>query len=241
MAMELRFISVDEHVQEHPGVWTQRLSRAKWGERIPHVAKNAAGEERWLIDGREISLDGVADCGALLAERSANPQRWADVPAAVYDPQERLTAMDAAGIDMLHVPYKTSAMPDLMSGQVNIGFEPPGSAIPLIKTGKVRAIAYTGNKRNSGFPDLPALGEMYPGLEISSSLSFFVPAGTPGAIVTRLHAELSKATQTPEVNKRILDNGLEPAFLSPEEAAASLRREAELMGRIIKAKGIKID
>ena len=47
-----KFISVDEHVQEHPDVWTKRLSAAKWGERIPHVAKNADGKERWLIDGR---------------------------------------------------------------------------------------------------------------------------------------------------------------------------------------------
>jgi hypothetical protein len=75
-----KFISVDEHVQEHPAVWTKRLSRAKWGERIPHVAKNSHGNERWLIDGREIAMDGVADCGAAMAQRTENPQRWADVP-----------------------------------------------------------------------------------------------------------------------------------------------------------------
>ncbi|MEO6163784.1 MAG: amidohydrolase family protein [Candidatus Binatia bacterium] len=103
-----RFISVDEHVQEHPAVWTTRLSQAKWGERIPHVAKNSNGNERWLIDGREIAMDGVADCGAAMAQRTENPQRWADVPVAVYDPQERLKAMDAAGIDYA-VLYPTVA------------------------------------------------------------------------------------------------------------------------------------
>jgi len=106
--MNNSFISADEHVQEHPEVWTKRLSRAKWGERIPHVERNANGVERWLVDGRKIDLTGVADCGAAMAERTKNPQRWADVPAAVYDPKERLTAMDTAGIDCA-VLYPTVA------------------------------------------------------------------------------------------------------------------------------------
>lgn len=108
MSITNTFISVDEHVQEHPEVWTKRLSRQKWGERIPHVAKSDNGNERWLIDGREIALDGVADCGAVMAERTKCPQRWADVPAAVYDPKERLKAMDEAGIDYA-VLYPTVA------------------------------------------------------------------------------------------------------------------------------------
>ena len=106
--MNNSFISVDEHVQEHPEVWTKRLSQAKWGERIPHVERNSKGAERWFVDGREIDLAGVADCGAAMAERTQNPQRWADVPAAVYDPKQRLKAMDAAGIDYA-VLYPTVA------------------------------------------------------------------------------------------------------------------------------------
>jgi len=102
------FISVDEHVQEHPDVWTKRLSRQTWGGRIPRVEKNSNGSERWFVDGREIQLNGVADCGAAMAERTQNPQRWAEVPAVVYDPKERLKAMDAAGIDYA-VLYPTIA------------------------------------------------------------------------------------------------------------------------------------
>ena len=108
MTTRSTFISVDEHVQEHPEVWTKRLSRAKWGERIPHVAKNGAGQERWLIDGREIGLNGVADCGAVMTQRSELPQHWAEVPAAAYDAKQRLTAMDAAGIEYA-VLYPTVA------------------------------------------------------------------------------------------------------------------------------------
>ena len=106
--MNNSFISVDEHVQEHPEVWTKRMSRAKWGERIPHVEHSSNGVESWVVDGRKIDLAGVADCGAAMADRTQNPQRWADVPAAVYDPKERLKAMDAAGIDYA-VLYPTVA------------------------------------------------------------------------------------------------------------------------------------
>jgi predicted TIM-barrel fold metal-dependent hydrolase len=102
------FISVDEHVQEHPEVWAKRLSRAKWGDRIPRVEKNSDGVEHWIVDGRRIDLAGVADCGAVMPDRTMNPQRWSEVPASVYDPEERLRAMDAAGIDYA-VLYPTIA------------------------------------------------------------------------------------------------------------------------------------
>jgi predicted TIM-barrel fold metal-dependent hydrolase len=102
------FISVDEHIQEHPEVWTKRLSRAKWGDRIPCVERNSDGVEHWIIDGRRIDLAGVADCGAVMPDRTINPQRWSEVPASVYDPEERLRAMDAAGIEYA-VLYPTVA------------------------------------------------------------------------------------------------------------------------------------
>ncbi len=148
---------------------------------------------------------------------------------------------DAAGVDMLNVPYKNSAMPDLIGGQVNVAFEPPASAIAQIKGGKIKALAYTGSKRNPAMPEVPTLSETYPGLEMPSWLGVWVAAGTPPAIIQRLHAEFAKATNTPEVTKRLLDNGLEPAITSPEETAALIQREADQMSRIIKAKNIKIE
>lgn len=99
MTIKRAFISVDEHVQEHPQVWSQRLSRARFGDRIPHIEKNPAGAERWIVDGREVSIGGVADCGAVMEDRTKNPQHWSEVPASVYDPVERLKAMDAAGVE----------------------------------------------------------------------------------------------------------------------------------------------
>ncbi|HZA56589.1 MAG TPA: hypothetical protein VE616_20260, partial [Candidatus Udaeobacter sp.] len=93
------FISVDEHVQEHPAVWTRRISKQKWGRRIPHIEQRTDGTECWVIDGRELDLRGVAEGGAVMPDRNQNPQRWQDVPAVVYDPWERLKAMDRDGVD----------------------------------------------------------------------------------------------------------------------------------------------
>jgi uncharacterized protein len=108
MTTNYPFISVDEHVQEHPEVWTKRLSRARFGDRIPHIERTSAEVERWVVDGRELNLAGVADCGAAMEDRTKNPRRWSDVPACVYDPKERLKIMDAAGIDYA-VLYPTIA------------------------------------------------------------------------------------------------------------------------------------
>lgn len=80
-------------------MWVDRLSKAKWGDRIPHVAREPDGTERWVVDGKPLALSGVASVGALMPNRSVEPQRWNDVPKAAYQPRDRLVAMDAAGID----------------------------------------------------------------------------------------------------------------------------------------------
>jgi predicted TIM-barrel fold metal-dependent hydrolase len=93
-------ISVDDHVQEPPDLWTARLSRAKWGDRIPHVVKRDDGTERWVVDGQELSMPGVALAGAVMPDRAREPQTWDEVPKIAYDPTERLKALDADGVDV---------------------------------------------------------------------------------------------------------------------------------------------
>ncbi len=108
--MELRhgLISVDDQVQEHPRVWTDRMSASRWGDRIPHVERLSDGTDRWVIDGQPAGADGVASAGALLADRASTPGTWQDVPAAAYLAEERLRAMDADGVDY-SVLYPTVA------------------------------------------------------------------------------------------------------------------------------------
>jgi uncharacterized protein len=99
--MELKYglISADDHVQEHPDVWTSRMSRQKWGDQIPHVEEQTDGSECWMVAGQRISLPGVAIAGAVTVDRAQAPTRWEDVPAMVYKPHERLKAMDLNGVD----------------------------------------------------------------------------------------------------------------------------------------------
>jgi len=99
MEIKLGLISADDHVQEHPGVWTARMSRDRWADRIPHVTRMADGNDAWIVDGRPLSLPGVAVAGAAMADRVREPQHWDEVPRAVFSAQERLKAMDADGVD----------------------------------------------------------------------------------------------------------------------------------------------
>jgi predicted TIM-barrel fold metal-dependent hydrolase len=99
--MELKhgLISADDHVQEHPEVWTSRMSRAKWGDRIPHLAQIHDDREEWMIEGWRIPLRGIALANAAMGDRAQEPKHWNEVPRAVFSPTERLKAMDIDGID----------------------------------------------------------------------------------------------------------------------------------------------
>jgi predicted TIM-barrel fold metal-dependent hydrolase len=99
MELKYGFISADDHVQEHPEVWTKRMAKAKWGDRLPHVERQGDGTERWVVDGKQVDLPGVALAGAAMPDRAREPQRWEEVPKVAYDPRERLTAMDVDGVD----------------------------------------------------------------------------------------------------------------------------------------------
>lgn len=97
MALHAGLISVDDHVQEPPDLWTSRLSRSQWGDRVPRLV-NGSGATVWVADGVKLLGDGVARAGAFLPDRAQECARWEEVPLAAYRPSERLKAMDAAGI-----------------------------------------------------------------------------------------------------------------------------------------------
>ena len=99
MELKYGFISCDDHVQEHAEVWTKRMTKAKWGDRIPHVERLSDGTERWVVDGKKVDLAGVAIAGATMPDRAREPQRWDEVPKVTYTPRERLAAMDVDGVD----------------------------------------------------------------------------------------------------------------------------------------------
>jgi predicted TIM-barrel fold metal-dependent hydrolase len=101
-------ISVDDHVQEPPNVWTDRLSKSQWGERIPHLERTPEGSDRWVLNGKVLLGGAAAKTGALMPDRNLEPRLWDEVPPAAHAPAERLKAMDAAGVDY-SVLYPTVA------------------------------------------------------------------------------------------------------------------------------------
>jgi predicted TIM-barrel fold metal-dependent hydrolase len=98
MARPCRIFSAVDHVVEHPEVWTQRLSKSRWGDRIPHLERSSDGTDCWVLDDRKIPLSDAMHVGALMSERGVVPTSWNDVPKTAFVPAERLKAMEQDGV-----------------------------------------------------------------------------------------------------------------------------------------------
>ncbi len=145
----------------------------------------------------------------------------------------------AAGIDLLHVPYKSSPLPDVMSGQVDMIFESP--LLVAKNSGRLRPLGVVSARRNPRMPDVPAIAEVLPGFEVTGWLGAFVPAGTPQPIVQRLNRELVGAIQAPDFRKRLDELMLDPGGGSPEEFAAYVKAMAERVGGVIRRANIRAE
>ena len=149
-----------------------------------------------------------------------------------------------AKVDVLHIPYKGSspALTDMLGGQVMMMFDNIPSALPHIKSGKLRALATTGAKRDATLPDLPTIAEAgVPGYESGVWFGLLVPAGTPRDIVAKLNTEAVKGTKSPEFVKRMTDLGYNIIGSTPEQMTEMLKTEVNTWGPIVKASGAKAD
>ncbi|MBL8386208.1 MAG: tripartite tricarboxylate transporter substrate binding protein [Burkholderiales bacterium] len=147
-----------------------------------------------------------------------------------------------AGIDMVHVPYKGSgpAHVDLMAGQIQLMFDNIVALLPLVQSGKVRALAVSSAKRHALLPDVPSLQEA--GVRDFETVAWFgivAPAGTPREIIARLNAETVRAIRLPDVTKRLQDSGSNIIGNAPEAADQFLRDEIEKWGKVVRAANVK--
>lgn len=147
------------------------------------------------------------------------------------------------GIYVIRVNYKgaSQALTDLISGQTQFMFAVPGSVMPYIKSGRLRALAVTSAKPTPLAPGLPTVSETLPGYESVSQLAIFAPAGTPVSIITRLNQEIVRTLNRAEVKEKFLIAGIEPVGSTPEVLAATVRAEVDRMGKVIRAAGIRAD
>ena len=150
----------------------------------------------------------------------------------------------ATGLDIQHIPYKgvVVAVPDLLGGRVTMMFSPVAVVLPMVREGKVRALAVTSSRRAAAFPELPTIAESgYPGFEYTSWAGLLAPPGTPATIVRKLHLETVKALELPDLRAKLADLGLEGIGSSPDKFAAVIKSEIPQWAKVIKESGMKPD
>jgi tripartite-type tricarboxylate transporter receptor subunit TctC len=149
-----------------------------------------------------------------------------------------------AKVKIQPVAYRgsTAVLPDLLAGRINMAFLNVVNAAPLVRDGKLRAFAVSSRKRSVAAPDLPTMIEMgYPGFEAVPWFGFLAPAGTPDAIVEKVHRDTVAVLAMPDVRKRFEDNGLDVIGGTPAEFADVIKTEIPYWAKIIKEAGIKAE
>jgi tripartite-type tricarboxylate transporter receptor subunit TctC len=147
-----------------------------------------------------------------------------------------------SGTNILHVPYKggAQAATDLMSGFVQLMFDPATGVAPHVLSGRLRGLAVTGSKRARAFPELPTVAEAgVPGYEVSTWGGVIAPAGVPKATVTRLNEEVRKAAKSAFVIERYAALGADAVASTPEEFAAYIHQEFVKWAKVVKHANIK--
>jgi tripartite-type tricarboxylate transporter receptor subunit TctC len=145
-----------------------------------------------------------------------------------------------AGIRLNHVPYATNPTADLMGGVTGLLMEPSTTAIPLVKGGRVKALAVTSDTRLPALPQVPAAGEFRPGLASVAWHGIFVPKNTPPAVAQKFNADTVRVLALPEVRARLSELGLLVAGSTPDELAQRMQSEHAAWGRAVRELGIKL-
>lgn len=149
-----------------------------------------------------------------------------------------------SGVQMNHVPYKGSipALTDIMGGQVSLMFDSMASALPLVKSGKLRALAQTGARRSSAAPEIPTIAESgLPGYDVAGWFGILAPAGTPRDIVMKLSGEITQILNLPDVKERYALLGAEPGPGNPEEFGRFITAEIAKWAKVIRDSGTKAE
>ncbi len=151
--------------------------------------------------------------------------------------------MSMAGIKLVHVPYKGGApsVIGLISGEVQVNFATITTALPHVKTRRLRPLAVSTARRSRAAPEIPTVSEAgLKGFEYASWIGLLAPAGTPRPIIAKLNAESVKAVQTPEIREILAAEGAEPVASTPEAFASTIAAEVARWMKVVKAAGITV-
>jgi tripartite-type tricarboxylate transporter receptor subunit TctC len=145
------------------------------------------------------------------------------------------------GVNMVHVPYRSNMLPDLMAGQVQVYFGPLPSSIGFIQSQKLRALAVTSAARSQALPDIPAIAEFVPGYEAYGWYGIGVPKDTPNQIVDVLNKAINAALADPAMKGKLADLGAELMPGTPADFGRFIAGETEKWGKVVKFASIKVD
>ena len=181
----------------------------------------------------------------LVAHAKANPGKvtYASTGHGSSNHLGSLLLEQAAGIKMTHIPYKGGGpmVQALLGQQVDVAFVSTPLILPHIQAGKVKAIAVGGKQRAAVLPSVPSAAESFAGFEQISWFGLLAPTGTPKDVLARLHRDMQRTLEVPEVRKVLSDRGFDVVASSPEEFLRFVRAESDKLGKLIRDNGIQVD
>lgn len=148
---------------------------------------------------------------------------------------------ETTGIKLLHVPYRSSPVPDVIAGHVGLVLEPLASGLPMVNSGKLKALAVTSPKRLASLPNVPAMSETLPDMTVPLWHGFWAPKGTPPAAIKLLNAAANGIGQSPEFRAHLAELACDPVSGSPEEMNKVIIQERASWSKVIKERGIRLE
>jgi tripartite-type tricarboxylate transporter receptor subunit TctC len=201
-----------------------------------------AGQPNVLVVSESSGYKSVAD---LIADAKKRPGALtfgsAGIGSGTHFNAEKFKL--AAGIDVLHVPYKGTpeALTDTMAGRITYFFSPISAAGPLVRDGRLVALAVSSSRRSSVLPNVPTVAESgLPGFDYNLWVALFAPAGTPADVVDKINRDVTSVLAEPELKERLAALGAEPMAMSPAEFDRFMRAEMDDAAKVVKAAGIKV-
>ena len=195
-----------------------------------------------LVVNHSAAITSVAD---LITQAKARPGALRYGSGGNGSPPHLAAEMlrSQAGIDLLHVPYKSiaPALTELAAGQVHAAFSVVSAVLPLTKAGKLRALAVTSAARTPLVPELPVIAETLPGFQFTGWYGLVAPAGTPRDIVAKLHAASAQAVKSVDIQTRLTTLGAEASSGTPAAFAAHLRAEIQRLGKAVRDSGARAE
>lgn len=193
-----------------------------------------------LVVNNDVPAHSVAE---LFALAKARPGQLSYASPGVGTPQhiagELLKSL--ASVDIVHVPYRGVALADVIGGRVTMTLQNMGAILPVVRDGKLRALAVTSNQRSPIIPELPTLAESgFPGFEAISWFGLLAPAHTAAPIIAKVHEEIVKIAAQTDMRERLAQLGLEVAVNSPDEFAAVINADIAKWAKVIKDANIKL-